>query len=137
MFDTRKKDMIYNALLVGMSLEDAYIYAGLTEDEIVAVSENDALQMEYRRLTKNFEFSLLEQLGNIARKQEKLGKESATTWMLEHMFPRYAGKPQEEGKIVNISFNNVDPANLDTVEISLPDESSSPDTVEISTTEEN
>ena len=51
-----------------------------------------------------------------------MGKETATTWMLEHMFTRYSGKPQEEGKIVNISFNNIDPATYDTVEINKPEE---------------
>ena len=37
---TDKQDKIHNALLVGIALEDAYIYAGLTAQEIEAVAED-------------------------------------------------------------------------------------------------
>ena len=117
-----KKDKVYNALIIGMALEDAYIYAGLTADEIKEVSEDEALQLEFHQIIKSFEFGLLNQLNEVSKKQVKMGKETATTWMLEHMFTRYSGKPQEEGKIVNISFNNIDPATYDTVEINKPEE---------------
>ena len=35
-----KEDKIYNALVIGMALEDAYIYAGLTPSEIEEVTED-------------------------------------------------------------------------------------------------
>lgn len=101
-----KRDKIYNALLVGMSLDDAYIYAGLTETEIVSVEENAQLQAEWRQLIKSFEFSLLNQLNGIAQKQARMGKEAATTWMLEKMFPRYSGKPQGDVGSININIKN-------------------------------
>ena len=57
----------------------------------------------------------------VSVKQAKLGREQATTWMLEHMFPRYSGKPQNEGGEVHLHFSNVDPATYDTVEIFNPE----------------
>lgn len=115
-----KEDKIYNALVIGMSLEDAYIYAGLTPDEIEAISEDAAHQTKYKQLTKEFEFNLLNRMNEVSQKQIRAGRETATTWMLEHMFPRYSGKPQNEGGEVHLHFNNVDPAQYDTVEIFNP-----------------
>lgn len=120
MLTADKKDKIYNALVIGMTLEDAYLYAGLTPVEIEAVAEDDQLQAMWRGITKEFEFRLLNRLNDISVKQSKLGREQATTWMLEHMFPRYSGKPQNEGGEVHLHFNNVDPTTYDTVEIFNP-----------------
>ncbi len=89
MLSTEKEDRIYNALLVGMSLDDAYIYAGLTPQEIAYVSEDPVHQSKWARLYKEFEYGLLDNMSEIARKQVKIGKESATTWLLEKMFPRF------------------------------------------------
>lgn len=115
-----KEDKIYNALVIGMSLEDAYIYAGLTPLEIEAVAEDTEHQVKWRQMAKEFEFGLLNRMNEVSIKQAKLGREQATTWMLEHMFPRYSGKPQNEGGEVHLHFNNVDPAVYDTVEIFDP-----------------
>lgn len=115
-----KEDKIYNALVIGMALEDAYIYAGLSPAEIEAVAEDTALQLKWRQISKEFEFGLLNRMNEVSVKQAKLGREQATTWMLEHMFPRYSGKPQNEGGEVHLHFNNVDPATYDTVEIFDP-----------------
>lgn len=121
---TEKEDKIYNALIIGMALEDAYIYAGLTPQEIEKVVEDDYYQQKWRQLTKDFEYNLLNRLVSISEKQAKMGRETATTWMLEHMFPRYSGKPQNEGGEVHLHFNDVDPATYDTVEIFNPKEKS-------------
>ena len=99
-----KRDKIYNALLIGMALEDAYIYAGLTADEIVQVNEDTKLQAEWHQLIKSFEFSLLSDLQDVIRKQAKMGKEAALTWSLEKMFPRYSGKPQGDVGTINITI---------------------------------
>lgn len=115
-----KEDKIYNALVIGMALEDAYIYAGLTPEEIEAVAEDNEHQLKWRQLIKGFEFTLLNRMAEVSQKQAKLGKEQATTWMLEHMFPRYSGKPQNEGGEVHLHFSNVDPATYDTVEVFNP-----------------
>lgn len=121
---TEKEDKIYNSLIIGMALEDAYIYAGLTPQEIEKVVEDDYYQQKWRQLTKDFEYNLLNRLVSISEKQAKMGRETATTWMLEHMFPRYSGKPQNEGGEVHLHFNDVDPATYDTVEIFNPKEKS-------------
>lgn len=115
-----KEDKIYNALVIGMALEDAYIYAGLTPSEIEAVAEDTEHQIKWKQLTKEFEFGLLNRMSEVSQKQAKMGREQATTWMLEHMFPRYSGKPQNEGGEVHLHFNNVDPVEYDTVEIFNP-----------------
>lgn len=117
MLSEEKENKIYNALLIGMSLADAYVYAGLSPQEITIVSEDPEYQLKYARLNKEFEYRLLTDLHEVARKQVKMGKEAALTWMLEKMFPRYSSKPQNENPTVNIHFDNVDPAALDTVAI--------------------
>ena len=117
----QKEDKIYNALVIGMSLEDAYIYAGLTPSEIESLTEDTEHQLKWKRITKEFEYSLLSRMQEVSVKQAKLGREQATTWMLEHMFPRYSGKPQNEGGEVHLHFSNVDPATYDTVEIFNPE----------------
>lgn len=116
----QKEDKIYNALVIGMALEDAYIYAGLTPSEIEGLAEDTEHQLKWKQLTKEFEFGLLNRMVEISQKQAKMGREQATTWMLEHMFPRYSGKPQNEGGEVHLHFNNVDPVEYDTVEIFNP-----------------
>lgn len=116
----QKEDKIYNALVIGMALEDAYIYAGLTPSEIEGLAEDTEHQLKWKQLTKEFEFGLLNRMSEVSQKQAKMGREQATTWMLEHMFPRYSGKPQNEGGEVHLHFNNVDPVEYDTVEIFNP-----------------
>ena len=116
----QKEDKIYNALIIGMALEDAYIYAGLTPSEIEGLAEDTEHQIKWKQLTKEFEFGLLDRMVEVSQKQAKFGREQATTWMLEHMFPRYSGKPQNEGGEVHLHFNNVDPVEYDTVEIFNP-----------------
>lgn len=116
----QKEDKIYNALVIGMALEDAYIYAGLTPLEIEGLAEDTEHQIKWKQLTKEFEFGLLNRMSEVSQKQAKMGREQATTWMLEHMFPRYSGKPQNEGGEVHLHFNNVDPVEYDTVEIFNP-----------------
>lgn len=118
----QKEDRIYNALVVGMALEDAYIYAGLTPQEIEAVAEDAEYQIKWKRVSKEFEFGLLHRMDEISAKQARLGREQATTWCLEHMYPRYSGKPQNEGGEVHLHFSNVDPATYDTVEIFNPED---------------
>lgn len=101
-----KKDNIYNALVVGMALEDAYIYAGLTEQEIKSATEDDLLQSEWRQIIKGHEFSLLSRMQEISAKQARMGKEAATTWMLEKMYPRYSGKPQGDIGTITLNIQN-------------------------------
>jgi len=114
---TEKEDKIHNALIIGMALEDAYIYAGLTPQEIEAVTEDTALQVKWHQIIKGYEFSLLKRMNEISQKQAKVGRETATTWMLEHEFPRYSGKPMNDMPPIHLHIDGTDPANYDTVDI--------------------
>lgn len=117
MLDQSKKDKIYNALIVGMALEDAYIYAGLTPQEMEDAGNDLFLQAEWKSIQKSFELDLLSKLTQVADKQVRLGKETAITWMLEHMYPRYSGKPKEDAREIHIHIDGKDPGELDTVEV--------------------
>ena len=114
---TEKQDKIHNALIIGMALEDAYIFAGLTPQEIEAVSEDTELQIKWRSIIKGYEFSLLKRMNDISAKQAKVGRETATVWMLEHEFPRYSGKPMNDMPDIHLHIDGADPANYDTVKI--------------------
>lgn len=116
-----KEDKIYNALVIGMSLEDAYIYAGLTPMEIEAVAEDAEYQIKWKQLTKEFEFGLLNRMNEISQRQVRMGREPATTWMLEHMFPRYSGKPMNEMPDIHLHIDGTDPVNYDTVDVVNPE----------------
>lgn len=118
MLSQEKKDKIYNALLVGMALEDAYIYAGMTADEMEEAGNDLFLQAQWKSVQKSYELDLLNKLNQVADKQVKLGKESAITWMLEHMYPRYSGKPKDDVREIHLHIDDVKPETLDTVEVS-------------------
>lgn len=118
MFLTQEKeDRIYNALTIGMALDDAYIYAGLSPQEIEAIAEDTEHQLKYKKLIKEHEFGLLQRMTAISEKQAKLGREQATTWMLEHMYPRYSGKPMSDMPDIHLHIDGADPADYDTVTI--------------------
>lgn len=112
-----KEDRIYNALVIGLALDDAYIYAGLTAQEIELIAEDPEHQIKYKKLIKEQEYKLLNRMNDISQKQAKLGRESATTWMLEHMFPRYSGKPMSDMPDIHLHIDGADPADYDTVTI--------------------
>lgn len=116
MVDRAKLDKVYNALVVGMAIDDAYIYAGLTPDEIAEVSVSTQLQQRWSEVQKSHEFFLLGKLGDVIDKQARMGKEGAVTWALEHMYARYGGKGQGGGD-VHIHMSDSDPGDFDTVEI--------------------
>lgn len=117
-----KQDKIYNALLVGMSIDDAYIYAGLTPEEIADATEDTDLQYKWHRLSKEYEFGLLDKLSQVIDKQSRMGKEAALTWMLEKINPRYSSKPQPDTGHVHLHLDNSDPSALDTVKVFKPND---------------
>lgn len=118
MFLTQEKeDRIYNALTIGMALDDAYIYAGLSPQEIENIVEDTEHQLKYKKLIKEHEFGLLQRMETISEKQAKLGREQATTWMLEHMYPRYSGKPMSDMPDIHLHIDGADPEHYDTVDI--------------------
>lgn len=114
----KERDTIDNALLIGMSLEDAYIYAGVTPSVIASLAEDDEWQRHVAKRRKEHEFSLLRRLDDVQEKQVRMGKEGAITWALEHMYPaRYANKQQGDGKVVQVVITDGNPSAEDTVEI--------------------
>ena len=118
MFLTQEKeDRIYNALTIGMALEDAYIFAGLTPQEIENIAEDPDYQIRFKRQIKEHEFGLLRRVHSISEKQAKMGREQATTWFLEHLYPRYSGKPMSDMPDIHLHIDGTDPANYDTVDI--------------------
>lgn len=112
-----KRDRLFDALIIGMAAADAYIYAGLTSTEIENIAEDTEIQALISQRSKEFEYTLLKRMNDISQKQAKVGRETATAWMLEKMYPRYSGKPQTEGGDIHLHFNDSDPAKMDTVEI--------------------
>lgn len=120
MIPSHKLDYIYNALIVGMTLDDAYVYAGLTSAEIVEAKESDELQAKWSSQAKQFEYTLLSRLNQVIDKQVNMGREQAITWLLEKTNARYTGKPQNELPELHIHIDDEDPADMDTVTIHKP-----------------
>ena len=112
-----KEDRIYNALVIGMALDDAYIYAGLTAQEIELIAEDTEKQIKFKRYIKEKEYGLLKRMDDISQKQAKVGREGATAWMLEHFYPRYSGKPMSDMPDIHLHIDGKDPADYDTVVI--------------------
>lgn len=104
MITEEKIDNITNSLMVGMALDDAFVFAGLTPAEITEATENEDLAAKFASLAKQYEYSLLSKLNAVIDKQKNMGKEGAITWALEHMFPRYTSKNPGDGQPITINF---------------------------------
>lgn len=117
-----KSDLIYNALTVGLSLKDAFIYAGCTEAEISDILADDVQMAKYNQLARQFEYSLLEKLQTVADKQMNMGKEAALTWLLERVNPdRWGGKQKtDELPDVHIHLTDDDTSVKGCMEIHAP-----------------
>lgn len=102
----KKEDLIYNALLIGMSLNDAYVYAGCTEAEILQYADDVVLQARWAAVQKQVELSLLEKLQTVIDKQVNRGSESALTWLLTKLNPRYTDKPQAALPDIHLHLDN-------------------------------
>ena len=99
-----KVDNILNALMTGMALEDAYVFASLTPAEITEATENEEYQTQVAAASKQYEYGLLTKLNTVIDKQRNMGKEGAITWALEHMYPRYTSKNPGDGQPITINF---------------------------------
>lgn len=113
MIPAEKMDLIYNASLVGMTLSDSFVYAGLTEDEIYEATTSPYYTSLFSKYSRELEFHLLNNVKRIADDRDL----SANTWMLEHLYPRYSQKGVIEGKDIRILTNFSDPKKEDTVEV--------------------
>lgn len=115
MLPADKQDKIYNALLVGMALEDAYIYAGCTPREIELDMEDPENQLLWQRVRGELEFSLLSDLRRVATKQIAQGRMDAITWQLEKFFPRYSSKAAPSTGTINLIVNKEDTKDIEEV----------------------
>lgn len=114
----KTRDCIKNAMLIGLSKENAYLNAGLTIDEIEALESDYVFQNQLKQYRTVLESKLLERMEAIAIAQVEKGSEKATQWLLEHLFPAYSGKPQSDGGNIYLQFNNKEKLeNMDIVEI--------------------
>lgn len=105
MLPSEKDDKVYNALCVGMSLEDAYIYAGATPEEIRLDKADEHNQGRWQQAKGELEFGLLTDMRRVASKQIHQGRSEALQWQLEKFFPRYSAKPQPSTGTINIIVN--------------------------------
>ena len=101
----RQKDDIQNAVLAGMSVEDAYVYAGISAGEMAALEEDEEWQALMAKRSKQLEYSLLQKLSEIIDVQALDGKEGAVTWALSHLYPRYGNKLVADGQPLTINMN--------------------------------
>lgn len=108
-----KIDMIHNAISVGMSKEDAYLFAGLLPREINEVEEDEQNQRDFAQLSHRHEYILLNKLDTVVNIQEENGDHRAIVWELEHLFPRYSGKPINELPAIHIHTSTNDNPNVE------------------------
>lgn len=111
-----KPDLIYDALMVGMSLNDALVYANCTEAEMLEYT-NDEWAQKWKGVQRKLEYGLLEKLQTVIDKQINRGCESALTWLLTKTNPRYTDKPQSALPDLHLHIDAADPVTYDNVEI--------------------
>ena len=105
MLPEKKRDDVHNALLVGMDLADAYIYAGCTPREIELDKSDEESQAAWQQIIKSLEFSLLSGMDKVTSKQIAMGRSDALQWRLEKFFPRYSSKPQPSTGSITLVIN--------------------------------
>lgn len=121
MITEHKLTAIENALNVGMSLDDALALVALPPKDIASIMADDELQLRFSSIRRKHEYSLLTQLHEVMDVQVRMGKESAITWMLERINPRWSGKPQNEQQSIHLHFESEDPSDYDTVHVFAPE----------------
>lgn len=113
MIEQSKIDNIFNALLVGMTTNDAFLYAGLNEDELYEATTSPHYVRTFQQYSKQLEFHLLSNVKRIADDKEL----NANTWLLEHLYPRYSQKGQVDGAEIRLVMSGVDPKEREICEV--------------------
>jgi len=114
-----KKDQIVNGISAGMLMEDMFLLAQCSPNEILALQSDEFFLSRCRCAGKQLELDLLSTLTNIISIQEDKGKDHGTIWLLGKINPRFSDRPEMGDKPGVININN-DPkplADLSTVEI--------------------
>lgn len=112
MLSSDQKDKINNALFIGMDLPAAYIYAGLSAEEISWADSQESLQAQWAAQMKAKEYALLQDMQTASRVQVENGNTTGTQWLLEHLFSRYAGKASESPGTINLNIKNQDASDI-------------------------
>ncbi len=113
MLPSDKADAVYNALLVGMRLEDAYLFAGCTPNEIALDMEDEESQARWRQNKMQLEYSLLDDMRRVSSKQVAMGRNDALVWRLEHLFPdKYSSKPSTSPGSITLVLNKADASDI-------------------------
>lgn len=104
------KDNIQNAMLVGMSYEDALVLVGASVEEIEALGRDEMFQKECKSYEKTLEKQLLNSLMDAIAIQTEKGKDHGVTWLLGKLNPRYRGEEDKNANAGTIVINtrNVD-----------------------------
>jgi len=97
-----QKDDIFNALIVGMQPEDAYLFAKLDIETINWIADDEQTQAWIKHVQKQLEYNLLTDMKNGAQRQIAVGKTDATQWLLEHLYPRYSAKAAPDTGTINL-----------------------------------
>jgi hypothetical protein len=111
----QQEDDIFNALIVGMAPEDAFLFAKLTPDEISWLQEDEAKQAWIANTQKQLEFNLLTKMHDGMEKQISVGRTDATQWMLEHLYPRYSAKAAPDAGTINFVLRKEDTSDIESV----------------------
>jgi len=112
MISSEQMDKIHNALFIGMDLAAAYIYAGLSAEEISWADGQANLQAQWSSSMKEKEYSLLQDMQKATNIQVASGNTTGTQWLLEHLFSRYAGKAPESAGTINLNIKSQDTSDI-------------------------
>jgi hypothetical protein len=102
--DGLKKDIIINAIQLGMSLYKAAVIAELNSDEIAALEGDETFQAEIEAHQAIQEKQLLERFNTAMEIAAEKGNTSPIQWMLSKINPEKWGEKKQEltipGKLI-------------------------------------
>ena len=99
------KDSIKNALIVGMSYNDACILAGCTLKQIDLLDKDELFQLSCKQAQRELEQDLLNNLRDVITIQASKGKDHAVTWLLSKINKRYSDGEEDNKPAGNIIIN--------------------------------
>lgn len=127
----QKKDLILNGLKAGMDLDDLFIMARCSPNEILTLKADEYFMSDCKCAPKELEIDLLKQLHQAILVQTDKGKDHGVTWLLGKINPRYSDRPENGDKpgIINIYTEPLDLKAMPTVDIvgAVPEEEESND----------
>jgi hypothetical protein len=111
-----QRDQIYNGLIVGMSPEDCFLFAGLSAETINWIADDDEIQMWIHQTQKLLEYNLLQNMHKGSEIQISNGKTEGTQWLLERLYSRYSQKATPDTGTINLVLKRgEDTSDIETV----------------------